>query len=428
MSVTLSTLPNGLRVVTHQMPHLGTVSLGVWVGTGARSEASSQHGISHLLEHMAFKGTARRSARDIVEEIESVGGDLNAATSIETTAYYARVLKADVALAVDIIADILRDPRFDAGELAREQDVVLQEIAAAEDSPDDVAYDVAQEIAFPDQAVGRSILGTKQSVRAVTPDDLTDYMRSHYHAGSMVLAAAGAIEHADLVRLAEAAFGDLEASAHPEPAPARYVGGFRHEPRQFEQSHIIISAPGPSYRDDAMYTAQLFSSMFGGGMSSRLFQEAREARGLCYAIYSYCWGMSDTGLFGVHAASGPEQIGELAQVVFTELEKLAGESATDVELARGKAQLKSSLLMSLESSGSRAEQIARQTLAFGAPREVDDLVAKIEAVDKEAVRKFARELILSGSPSVAAVGPLTDRDRLETFVQGSFVQPATAAE
>ena len=177
-----------------------------------------------------------------------------------------------------------------------------------------------------------------------------------------------------------------------------------------------------------MYTAQLFSSMFGGGMSSRLFQEAREARGLCYAIYSYCWGMSDTGLFGIHAASGPEQIGELAQVVLAELEKLAGESATDVELARGKAQLKSSLLMSLESSGSRAEQIARQTLAFGAPREVDDLVAKIEAVDKEAVRKFARELILSGSPSVAAVGPLMDRDRLETFVQGSFVQPATAAE
>ena len=428
MSVALSTLPNGLRVVTHQMPHLETVSLGVWVGTGARSEAPSQHGISHLLEHMAFKGTARRKGRDIVEEIESVGGDLHAATSFETTAYYARVLKADVALAVDIIADILRDPKFDAGELAREQDVVLQEIAAAEDSPDDVAYDVVQEIAFPDQAVGRPILGTRESVRAVTPDDLADYMRTHYHAGSMVLAAAGAIDHAAFVKLAEAAFGDMAESAHKEPAAACYVGGFRHEPRQFEQSHIIVSAPGPSYRDDRMYTAQLFSSMLGGGMSSRLFQEAREARGLCYSIYSYCWGMSDMGLFGIHAASGAEQIGELAELVLTELGTLAGESVTDVELARAKAQLKSSLLMSLESSGSRAEQIARQTLAFGGPRDVGELVAKIEAVDKEAVRNFAQELILSGSPSVAAVGPLTDRDGLEGLVRRSFVQPATAAE
>jgi len=428
MSVELSTLANGLRVLTHHMPHLETVSLGVWVGTGARSEAPSQHGISHLLEHMAFKGTAKRSARGIVEEIESVGGDLNAATSIETTAYYARVLKADVPLAVDIIADILRDPRFDAGELSREQEVILQEIAAAEDSPDDVAYDLVQEIAYPDQAAGRTILGTRESVCAVTPDDLTDYMNAHYRAGSMVLAAAGAVDHGHLVRLAEAAFGDMEPSTDQSTKPARYAGGFRHELRQFEQSHIIVSTPGPSYRDDTMYTAQIFSSMLGGGMSSRLFQEAREARGLCYSIYSYCWGMSDTGLFGIHAASGAEQITELAEVIISELDKLAKDSATDVELARAKAQLKSGLLMSLESSGSRAEQIARQTLAFGAPRDIGELISKIEAVDKEAVRKFAGELILSESPSVAAVGPLKDRSGLEALVQRSFLPPAKAAE
>lgn len=428
MSVALSTLANGLKVVTHHVPHLETVSLGVWVGTGSRCEAPSQHGISHLLEHMAFKGTAKRSARKIVEEIESVGGELNAATSVETTAYYARVLKADVPLAVDILADILRDPRFDAGELAREQDVVLQEIAAAEDSPDDVAYDLVQEIAFPDQAVGRTILGTPESVRATTPDDLTDYMKIHYHADSMVLAAAGAVDHSHLIKLAEAAFGDMNRSAGQDAQPARYAGGFRHERRTFEQSHIIITTPGPSYRDDAMYTAQIASSMLGGGMSSRLFQEAREARGLCYSIYSYFWGMSDTGLFGIHAASGAEQITQLAEVIISELEKFANDSAADAELARAKAQLKSALLMCLESSGARAEQIARQTVAFGAPRDSEELVSKIESVDKEAVRKFASEIILCESPSVAAVGPLKNRGGLETLVQRSFMPPAKAAE
>ena len=201
MSIETTALANGLRVVSHAMPHLETASLGVWVGAGARSESGVQHGISHLLEHMAFKGTARRSAREIAEEIESVGGDLNAATSLETTAYYARVLKADISLAVDIIADIVRDPKFDAGELAREQDVILQEIAAAEDSPDDIAYDLAQAAAFPGQPVGRPILGTCESVRSFTPDDLTAYMKSHYAPGSMVLAAAGAVDHAQLVRL-----------------------------------------------------------------------------------------------------------------------------------------------------------------------------------------------------------------------------------
>jgi len=202
MSIETTALANGLRVVSHAMPHLETASLGVWVGAGARSESGVQHGISHLLEHMAFKGTARRSAREIAEEIETVGGDLNAATSLETTAYYARVLKADIPLAVDIIADIVRDPKFDAAELAREQDVIMQEIAAAEDSPDDVAYDLAQAAAFPDQPVGRPILGTCESVRSFTPDDLTAYMKSHYAPGSMVLSAAGAVDHAQLVRLA----------------------------------------------------------------------------------------------------------------------------------------------------------------------------------------------------------------------------------
>lgn len=428
MSIETTALANGLRVVSHAMPHLETASLGVWVGAGARSESGVQHGISHLLEHMAFKGTARRSAREIAEEIESVGGDLNAATSLETTAYYARVLKADIPLAVDIIADIVRDPKFDAGELAREQDVILQEIAAAEDSPDDIAYDLAQAAAFPGQPVGRPILGTCESVRSFTPDDLTAYMKSHYAPGSMVLAAAGAVDHAQLVRLAEAAFGDMEVCEPHIPEPAQYAGGFARSSRPFEQSHIVVSFQGPSYCNEAIYTGQILSSMLGGGMSSRLYQEAREVRGLCYSIYSFCWGLSDTGLFGIHAATGSEQMLELAGVILGELEKLAGEPVSDEELARAKAQLKSGLLMSLESSGSRAEQVARQTLAFGAPRDIDELVEKVEAVGKQAVRDLAGKITLSAVPSVSAVGPLQDEGALEALIHSHYSRPVRAAE
>ncbi len=428
MSIEKTALVNGLRVVSHAMPHLESASLGVWVGAGARSEAAGQHGISHLLEHMAFKGTARRSAREIAEEIESVGGDLNAATSLETTAYYARVLKADIPLGVDIIADIVRDPKFDDGELAREQDVILQEIAAAGDSPDDVAYDLVQEAAFPDQPVGRPILGTPQSVCSFTSDDLTAYMNSHYAPGAMVLAAAGAVDHEKLVKLAEAAFGDMVASALHVCEPAKYVGGFARSGKTFEQSHIVVSFQGPSYRDEAMYTGQILSSMLGGGMSSRLFQEARETRGLCYSIYSYCWGLTDTGLFGIHAATGAEQMLELAGVIMAELEKLASEPVSDEELARAKAQLKSGLLMSLESSGARVEQVARQTLAFGAPRDIDELVEKVEAVSKETVRTLAGDIILSAIPSVSAVGPLQDEAALEALIHGHISRPVRAAE
>jgi predicted Zn-dependent peptidase len=428
MSVAVTALANGFRVISHHMPHLETTSLGVWVGAGARSESVAQHGISHLLEHMAFKGTARRTARKIAEEIESVGGDLNAATSLETTAYYARVMKADLALAVDIIADIVRDPRFDAAELEREQDVILQEIAAAEDSPDDVAHDLAQEAAFPDQVLGRPILGTPDSVRSFRANDLTDYMRAHYSPASMVLAAAGAVDHAQLARLADEAFGDMPACDVPAPEPARYFGGYRRSNRPFEQTHIVLCFEGPSYRTDTMYTGQILSSMLGGGMSSRLFQEARETRGLCYSIYSYCWGLSDSGLFGIHAATGAGQVTELFDVMCNEFQRLADQPVQDAELDRAKAQLKSGLLMSLESSSSRAEQIARQTLAFGAPREVDELVAKVDAVDKQAVRTLAGEIILSSRPSISAVGTLRDETAFETQVLGHSLRPARAAE
>ncbi len=428
MSVTVSELANGMRVVTHSMPHLETVSLGVWVGVGARFETDEEHGISHLLEHMAFKGTARRTARDIAEEIESAGGDLNAATSLETTAYYARVLKGDVALAVDLLADIVQHPGFDPIELAREQDVVLQEIAASRDSPDDVAYDLVQDAAFPEQALGRPILGTAESVTGFAPADLQQYLGKHYRPGSMVLAGAGAIDHEALVKLAEASFADQEKRQAEMPKPARYGGGMRYGGGTFEQNHIILAFQGPSYRDDAFYSAQVLSSILGGGMSSRLFQNIREQRGLCYSIYSYCWGLLDTGLFGVHAATGERQTAELLELVNGELARAADELPDEAEIVRAKAQLKAGLLMSLESSGARAEQLARQLLAFGRPLDIEELSGRVDAVSRESVRAEAEHLFGGPAASMAVVGPTHTAGQAPSWALNDRVAGAGAAE
>ncbi len=266
MTTTQSRLSNGLRVVSHEMPHLGTVALGVWVASGARHEAASEHGISHLLEHMAFKGTSRRSARDIAEEIEQVGADLNAATSLDTTCYYARVLKDDVGVALDILADIIQNPLYSEDELEREREVILQEIASTRDSPDDTVYDMFQEAAFPDQPLGRPILGTPESVTSFSADDLRVFLRSRYRAGSMVLSAAGNISHETLVKAAEKLFGGLPSGESPKAVPAIYVGGPRVSSRSFEQAHVVLGYRGLSYSDPAFYTTQVYSGLLGAGL------------------------------------------------------------------------------------------------------------------------------------------------------------------
>jgi predicted Zn-dependent peptidase len=405
MSTQLTRLPNGLRVVSNHMAHVETVSLGVWVGAGARHERESEHGISHLLEHMAFKGTDRRSASDIAEQIEAVGGELNAATSLETTAYYARVLEADVGLALDILADILHIPRYAEDELEREREVILQEIAATRDSPDEIAYELLQDAAFPDQAIGRPILGTAESVGRFTAPDLRTFLKANYGAARMVLSAAGKVDHGELVRHAEAQFGAMNGGEGGRFEPARYVGGTRTSAKPFEQSHLVMAFAGPSYRSrDEFYTAQVFSGLFGGGMSSRLFQEVRERRGLCYAIYSTCWALADAGLFGIHAATGPEMMGKLIDVVGQQLARAAAEKPAEAELARSKAQHKAGLLMGLESSSARAEQMARQLLLFDRLIDTAEIVDCIESVSAEAVRETAARLVLGSRASVAVVG------------------------
>jgi predicted Zn-dependent peptidase len=404
MSVELTRLSSGLVVVSDAMPHLETASLGVWVGCGSRDERQDEHGIAHLLEHMAFKGTTRRTARQIAEEIEAVGGDLNAATSVEMTAYYARVLRADVPLALDVLSDILADPAFDPGELAREQNVIVQEIGAAEDTPDDIVFDHLQATAFPAQPVGRSILGTPASIRSFDGPRLRAYLGRNYRAPDMVIAAAGAVEHRAVVAEAERRFAAFNGSAAPLPDPAKFGGGIRVEPRDLEQVHIALALEGVPQRAPDLYALQVFTNVVGGGMSSRLFQEVREKRGLGDAIYTFHSPYSDTGLFGLYAGTDAADASELMRVVVDQL-AAAAEDLDAKEVDRAKAQMKAGLLMALESSSARAEQLARQIFAHGRPLAIEEIIAKLDAVTVESARAAGRELIRRSPPAFAALGP-----------------------
>jgi len=319
MSVEVSRLPSDLVVVTDAMPHLHTASLGCWVACGSRNEHSDEHGISHFLEHMAFKGTARRTARQIAEEIEAVGGDLNAGTGVETTAYYARVLKADIGLGLDVLSDILTHPSFDPDEISREKNVIVQEIGAVDDTPDDLVFEHLQATAFAGQAVGRSILGTKATVRSFDARRLRAYLARNYRAPGMVVAAAGAVHHDEVVAEAERRFCGFVGPAPHQPEPARFCGGAFTEQRDLEQVHIALALEGVSQRDPAIYSLQVFTNVLGGGMSSRLFQEVRELRGLCYSIYAFHAPYADTGMFGLYAGTDAIDAPELMRVVVDEI-------------------------------------------------------------------------------------------------------------
>ena len=404
MTVEVTRLPSGLSVVTDRMPHLESATLGVWIGSGSRDEAPDEHGISHLLEHMAFKGTKRRTARQIAEAIEAVGGDLNAATSVESTAYYARVLKADVPLALDVLSDILSEPAFDAEELRREQNVIVQEIGATEDAPDDLVFDRLQETAFPKQSVGRSILGTSETVRSFNSARIRSYLARNYRAPDMLVAAAGAVDHGQIVAEAEKRFASFVGPAAPVPELAHFRGGTSVETRDLEQVHIALALEGLAVTDDQLYSLQVFTSVLGGGMSSRLFQEVRENRGLCYAIHAFHMPYADTGLFGLYAGTDETDSPELMRVVIDQIGN-ATETLNDSEIARAKAQMKAGLLMALESSEARLVQIARQMLAYGRPIPLEEIVAKVDAVTVDSARAAGRALIGRSRPAIAALGP-----------------------
>ena len=406
MSVEITCLANGLNVVTHSMPHIETVALGIWVKAGARDERPEENGIAHFLEHMAFKGTKRRSAKEIAEEIESAGGEINASTGMETTTYYARVLKDDWALALDILADIFTESVLDAEELERERDVILQEIAAANDQPDDLVFDLAQSASYGDHPLGRSILGTTDLISAVDRDKMLAWRNRNYWASRIVVSAAGNIDHEKFAAEAEKLLGKIERGQQPQREPPSFNGSEQTSQKTLDQTHIVLSFQAPSYRDPEIYQLQVLSSILGGGMSSRLFQEVREQRGLCYSVFAFGSAYEDAGQIGVYAASSPEHTEELLDVTSSVMMSVT-RAVTEAEVARAKAQLKTSLVMNLESASSRADQIARQFLAFGIVPAISTLVEKIEAVTVDQVRELAVRLFKDKTPAISAVGQLS---------------------
>ncbi|HAU28532.1 MAG TPA: peptidase M16 [Rhodospirillaceae bacterium] len=410
--INITTLANGMRVVTDRTPWVETASVGIWVGAGARDEEKGASGIAHFLEHMAFKGTTTRSARDIAHEIEAVGGHLNAYTSRESTAYYARILKEHVPLAMDILSDILRNSTFAEEELAKERTVVLQEIGMTEDTPDDIVFDLFQETAYPDQRLGRPVLGTTESVSRLTRDDLTGFIRQHYHPGRMVVSATGNLRHEDICALAEKHFGDLPAG-DPVPAhePACYKGGDLRQVRDLEQVHVVLGFRGISAHDPDYYAMAVFGTLLGGGMSSRLFQEMREKRGLVYSIHSFSASFRDDGLFGIYAGCTPSHVPEVLPVICAELVAVSSQ-VTDAEIASAKAQIKAAFLMALESTSSRCEQLGQQMLVFGRPVPLTETLARIDAVDKDKIHALVARLLQS-TPTLTAIGDVSHLEAYE---------------
>lgn len=409
-NVNITTLDNGLRVVTAEMNSVETVSAGVWVEAGARFEAASVGGVSHVLEHMTFKGTHTRTAKSLAEEIEAVGGHINAYTSRENTAYYAKTLKEDLGLALDVCADLVQNATLDSDEFERERGVILQEIHQANDTPDEVVYDLFQMAAYPDQPLGRPVLGTLDGISNMKRDTMQGYMTDYYRSGSMVVAATGKLEHNQVVDLANDKFLNATPGKGPDHPRAKYVGGDKREVRDIEQVHLVLGFEGFGYMDDDYYAAGVLSGLFGGGMSSRLFQEVREKRGLVYSVYSFFSPYAESGLFGIYAGTGEKEVAELIPVVADEISKLT-QGISEEEINRAKAQIKSSVVMSLESTSSRAEQLARQMMVYGRAIDIDEAVQKIEAVSEADLIRVA-ERFFATPLSMAAVGPI---GKLESF-------------
>lgn len=404
MTVRQHTLPNGFRIVTENMPGLKSASLGVWVKAGCRHESEHQNGIAHFLEHMAFKGTKRRNALQIAQEIEDVGGYINAYTSRELTAYFVRVLEENVATGLDVISDIVMNPVFDEREIEVERGVILQEIGQSNDTPDDIIFDWLQETAYPGQPMGRPILGPPERVRAFSKGDFVDFTSTHYRPDTMILVAAGAVDHDQICKAAEAMFGDMIARSTSAEVPAEFSGGERRVEKDLEQAHFALAMQSPSNRDDDLFAANVHAILLGGGMSSRLFQEAREKRGLCYTIFAQPSAFADNGMLTIYAGTSGESIGELAELTIAELKRVCDDLKVE-EVDRARTQMKAGMLMGLESPTSRCERLARMIAIWDRVPDLDEALAKIDAVDLETTRAYAAKLI-AGTPAVTYYGPV----------------------
>lgn len=399
-----TTLENGLRVASDSFNHVETIALGVWLNIGTRHEKKSENGIAHMLEHMAFKGTSTRSALDISKEIEDVGGYMNAYTSREMTAYYVRVLRKDVELAVDILADILQNSTFDALEFSREQGVIIQEIGRSNDTPDDVVFDYFQETCFGDHPMGWATLGTEEIIRSLTPNAVKAYMDRHYGVKNMVFSASGNIDHEQLCELVQKYFTKVTDKGDQTPKPALYVGGDKRTNKELEQVHVVLGLSTVNLFDPTYHDHMILASILGGGMASRLFHEIREKRGLVYTISADQYSYTDAGMLSIYAGTGPKEVAELLPVVCEELKK-ATHTISEEEVNRAKNQMQAGLLMGLEGTSSRCERLAKHMHMFGRSIPMEETLEKINKVTVESVQNACKKL-LTQKPALTTLGQI----------------------
>jgi len=413
-------LPNGLRVITEAVPAMRSVSFGIWVAVGSRDESAPLAGVSHFLEHLLFKGTRRRGALEISSAIEAVGGETNAFTTKEYTCYYARVLDTDLPLAIDVMCDLVVDSVLAPSDVETERGVILEEIAMHDDEPGEEVHDLFAQTLYGDHPLGRLISGTVDTISAMTRRQIMSFYQRRYVPEAMVVAAAGNLEHQAVVRLVRQAFADRSAPAAPLPrrglgtrsAPRPRHGQLAVQDKDTEQAHLVLGGAAYARNDPRRFALGVLNNAVGGGMSSRLFQEIRERRGLAYSVYSYTNQYADTGMYGVYAGCAPGKADEVLALIREELARVAEHGITDEEITRGKGMLKGSLVLGLEDTGSRMSRLGKGELLYDELLTVDQVLAAVDAVTPEEVRAVARE-VYGQQPSLAVVGPFGDRDFAE---------------
>ena len=406
-----STLANGLRIVTHHMPAFESVTFGVWNNVGSRDEHEEINGVAHFLEHMAFKGTKTKSAKQIAEKVDSVGGFINAYTSEETTAYFVKLLKQNLHVGIDVISDILQNSTFESQELEKERGVILQEIGMYLDDPSEMVGDYWQRTAFPNQSIGRLIIGKKEIIHSIQREKIVNFMQSNYHPTKMVVSAAGKINHDEFVEQISNSMTNLPKGKISDRIKATYKGGEYREDKKLEQIHVILGFEGLDFFDDDIYALKIYSAIMGAGMSSRLFQEIREKRGLVYSIYASARSFYDTGIFQVVAGTGKEEIKELLPVLCNELLN-APKNLTEKEIEKSKTQLRAATLMASESTMSNAAVAVHQLFTEGKLIDIQETIEKINKVTKSSIEKVANK-ILSSKPTIASIGPIKQLETLD---------------
>ncbi len=416
MTINIDKLKNGIRVVTEEIPSIESVSVGIWINAGSRNEKKIENGIAHFLEHMAFKGTEKRSALQIAEEIESVGGFINAYTSREITCYYAKVLKNHLPLAVDILSDIISNSIFNEQEIEIEKGVIIQEIGQMKDTPDDVIFELLQKEAFADTELGRSILGSVENINSFQRKNFINFIDNNYFAEKIVLCAAGNLKHKDLCKLALSLQDIKELKKPKSKSKVLFKGGEKRVIKDLEQAHFAVGFEAPNLKSPKLFAGKVFSVIMGGGMSSRLFQEIREKRGLCYSIGTSFDCYSDNGIFLSYAGTSGDKVKELSEVIATEF-KDSITTINETEVERAKTQLRSSLLMGLENSSSRSERLARGLIIWDKIVEVQETISKIDSVSLEDVRDFGVEMFHNSNPAMALYGKVKDALDVNQFSQ-----------